>query len=686
MAQKIAAPRSTVWRLALIVLAVGLTYSNSLNGPFILDDELTVIQNEQIRRWWDWRSVLFPERELAVAGRPVVNATFALNYAISGLDVRGYHLVNIAIHLACALLLFGVVRRTLELPSIAAVFRSRARNLALGVALLWGLHPLNSEAVNYVTQRTESLMAMFFLLTVYASIRGLGPRHRLWWASVASASCALGMACKETMVTAPVVVALYDCVFVFGSLKKALRARRPLYACLAASWLVLAAVLSSGPRVHSAGFAVSLHPWTYLLNQAGMITRYLGLTFWPESLVVNYGWPVSLTLRDVMPQMALIGSLVAMTIIGLWRAPKIFFLGAWFFITLAPASSIVPIATEVGAERRMYLPAMALITLVVLGGSWAWRLVCDRWVHSLRARSRVSAAVPAVVLALVATALAATTMARNREYQSALQLAQTVVERYPTPEALHVLGNQLVAAGDRAEGIRRLREATAGNTRAHFSLGFALYSEGKLDEAVEQIEAFIRHEPLLLEVISARILLGQIRAKQGQWPEAQQQYQTVLTMVPGHVEAYGLLAEALVAQKRHQEAIAPYRRYLASRPADVEALTNLGIALVENEQLREATEMFRRAVDVDPSRADSQRNLAVALFDGGDFDGAARHAQRALASRPNDVFLRSLLGRVFARQGKFEESARQFEQVLQLDPSDQYARDALVALKDRMRR
>ena len=226
----------------------------------------------------------------------------------------------------CALLVFGLVRRTLELPiasGTAAKLRLKppgpgrqSTNLAFAAALLWTLHPLTTEAVDYVTQRTEIMMALFYLLTLYASVRAWrhlrldrpstlrrAPRAAVErrWQAVAILSCAAGMACKESMATAPLMVVVYDSIFLFGSLKQALAARRRFYAGLAMSWVLLAALMWSGPRIHSAGLASGVSPWVYLLNQTVMITEYLRLTVWPRSLVANYGWPLVLTLGDVLP-------------------------------------------------------------------------------------------------------------------------------------------------------------------------------------------------------------------------------------------------------------------------------------------------------------------------------------------------------------------------------------------------
>lgn len=140
------------------------------------------------------------------------------------------------------------------------------------------------------------------------------------------------------MVTAPAVVWLFDIVFVFGSVRAAVRKRWPLYAGLAATWLVLAVVVSSGLRMYSAGFATKVTPWTYLLNQTVMIPRYLKLTVWPRGLVVAYGPVPSLTLAAVWPYAAIVVLAGAATVAALLRSPLAGFVGAWVFMTRAAKS------------------------------------------------------------------------------------------------------------------------------------------------------------------------------------------------------------------------------------------------------------------------------------------------------------------------------------------------------------
>ena len=458
---------------------------------------------------------------------------------------------------------------------------------------------------------------------------------------MAVVSCALGMACKESMATAPMMVALYDRIFVFDSWRAAIARRKWMYIGLAATWLVLAVLMASAPRQGAAGFSSGVSAWTYLLNQAVVITEYLRLSIWPRALVAFYGWPVPLTLGDVVPYAVFIAILLAVAVGALARAPTLGFLGAWFFVTLAPASSVVPIATEVGAERRMYLPLLALAVLAVVGADFAWRRA-RRHLHPRHAAAEAAAppppgsigsaglpaAIPIVLLLAVSGALASGTIVRNREYGSALALTRTVVERRPTGVAHHMFGEQLLAAGREEDAVRQLTEAVAkGNSRAGYQLGVTLFNQGKLPEATERLEAFVRTyqlpyrlvprwlEPPLVEVVQARLAIGQALAAGGQWRRAAEQAQGVLHLVANHVGARLLLADALFGEQRWEEAGAQYREYLQARPGDGRALINLGVTQVATGKLDEAIATFARAVEADPGNARAKQLLSMARED-----------------------------------------------------------------------
>ena len=244
-----------VWVVVVLIVGAGvLAYHNSFGGAFIFDDFSSIGENSSITKLWPpWQALSPPSGGEAVQNRPIVNFSLAINYALGGTDVWGYHATNLAVHLLAALTLFGIVRRTLRLPTVSEGLRENSTLLALATALIWMVHPLQTEAVTYIIQRTESLAGMFYLLSLYLVIRGMSSSRSLWWYIPAVISCALGMGSKEMMVTAPLIILLYDRVFVSRSFKEVFRRRGILYLALAATWGILLVLVSTGDR-SSAGY------------------------------------------------------------------------------------------------------------------------------------------------------------------------------------------------------------------------------------------------------------------------------------------------------------------------------------------------------------------------------------------------------------------------------------------------
>lgn len=646
-------PRLAWWRPTIIVLVTLLTYASSLSLPLVFDDRVTILENPQIRNPWTV-DVLRPARELPVAGRPLANLTFAWNYAVGGTAVEGYHLVNLALHLACALALFGVVRRTLQLPGLSS-WRPHADDLACATALLWAVHPLNSEVVNYLTQRTESLMALAVLMTLYASLRSRSSTRSTGWEIVAFLSCLAGMGAKETMAVAPVVVLLFHAAFVDGSLAAALKARPRLYGMLGATWLVLAGLMATSPRGLSAGFASGVSPWQYLWNQAPIVAHYLSLAVWPTKLVAHYGTPVELSPGDVLLPGAFVLALLVTTGIAFVRWPRAGYPGAWIFITLAPTSSLVPIATEVGAERRMYLAMMAVAAgACCLAGYALWLRRTDRTDAPDTAAATPRVFIVAVAFVAVAIGLGVLTVRRTREYASGLVLAQTSLERWPSATARLMVGTELAAAGRHKEALPYLREAAEQMPRGRYNLGVELFNAGELDEAGRQLQQFVSTYPDLIEAVPARALIGRTLAARRDWPAAIAEFEAVVRMAPGQSAGQELL---------------------------VSALGDYGAELVGAGQLAEALVRFRRAAELAPSSATAQRNLATALYDSRDLDAAIASARRAVALAPADPAGHNLLGRALAVKGDLGQAVSELARAVELSPSDAGFQEDLARLR-----
>lgn len=475
-------------------LLVSVTFWNSQGGVFLFDDFASIHQNSTIRELWPpWLAFNPPGRGESVAGRPLANWTLALNYAAGGLDVRGYHVVNILLHLACTLLAFGAIRRLLRLSGPPAV-SNRANEIALAIAAIWAVHPLQTEVVDYVVARTESLMAACYLLCVYASIRAHeSPGRR--WNIVAILAAGLGMLSKESMATVPVAIVLIDRALLFPSFADAFRARRSLYLGLGASLLILVALATAAPRANSAGFAVRTDAAAevslggYLLNQSLIVPHYFKLLVWPTDLVLDYGLIAPLALAAVLPYAA------ALIVLGalagwLWFAkPRAGLPFVLCLLQLAP-TTLVPIISEVGAERRMYLPSLALISAMLV---YAWQVIPRKMLI--------------VICSVLIGSLAMISMRRNAEYSSTYEMWRTVVERRPHGRAHLNLAVAANESGRTGEVLPLLRKAVVDYPDAEHPLGERLYQERRYAEAISHLETFLRVRSTHFQAEAAKQLL-----------------------------------------------------------------------------------------------------------------------------------------------------------------------------------
>ncbi|MGD0651135.1 MAG: tetratricopeptide repeat protein [Verrucomicrobiia bacterium] len=522
-----------MWRKLspLILTGAGLlAYCNTFRVPFIFDDLNAITNNAHIRTLWPpWEAMITPA-QTPVAGRPVVSLSLALNHAVSGLQPWSYHAFNLALHIANALLLLGIVRRTVR--------GERTDGTALAVALIWLVHPLLTGSVTYVVQRTELLMALFFLLTLYCMIRG--------WEFGAVVASALGMGSKEVMAMAPLVVLLYDRMFLAGSFREALRQRWRLYAALGATWLVLVASIGGGARSTTVGIGFErITPLRYALTQCGVIAHYLRLAVWPRPLALDYDdWPIAQSVADVWPAVGLVVALVAVTLWALWRKQRWGFLSAAFLLILSPTSSFVPIVSEVAAEQRMYLPLAVVVATIVFG---VRVLVKD----PLRR---------GVLVAVAVVGFGSMTVRRNGDYVSDLAIwSDTVAKRPNNARAQMSFGVALLERGKVDEASAHLREAVRlkpGYGAAHDDLGAALAKQDRLAEAIAEFREALRCEP---NNARAHYNLGLALVKEGDPAGAVPQFAEAVRLEPDFARASKQLASALAQLGRTNETTRPLK-------------------------------------------------------------------------------------------------------------------------------
>jgi tetratricopeptide (TPR) repeat protein len=532
--------------IAVVAGAVWAVYGRAVDAPFLFDDPLSIENNSSIRQLWplvgnaDHAGPLNPGQYNPMAGRPLVNLTLALNYHFGRLNPAGYHVLNIWLHVLSALLVFAIVRRTLRLPYFGGRFDRAAGPLSLGVALLWALHPLQTEPVIYITQRTELMVGFCYLATLYGSLRyWAAPTRgsRATWLALAVLASLAGMASKEVMVTAPVVVLLFERTFIAGSFRRAWHQSRFLYVGLAATWVLLLALNHSGPRSDTAGFHLGVPLYAWWFTQAKVLWIYLKLVVWPWPVAIHYGMPYLDSLAAAWPWLLGVALLAIALVILLWRNHPVGFLGAWMLLVLSP-TLVVPIVTEVAAERRMYLPLAALAALVIVGGYW----LVQQTAQWLRREGKDPGMIFAVAsCSLVAVFLFSYIVSTQRleVYHDNLALWQSTVEAQPKdPIALVSLGVQFEGQGQTEEAMRCYRRAIElkpDYAEAHNALGVLLGRAGQTQQAVKHFEKAVQSQP---NFSAAHYGYGIALMTVGRRRDAIAQFEEALRLSPDSAEAY----------------------------------------------------------------------------------------------------------------------------------------------------
>ena len=657
---------------ALLLIGMALVaYQNSLSAPFIFDDYGTIVGNTAIASLW-------PARGVTTSMRPLVHLTLAVNYAIGGFRPWGYHLVNLAIHTLAGLTLLGVVRRTLHLPALRSRYGQAASGLALAVALLWTIHPLQTSSVTYLIQRSESLMGLCYLLTLYCVIRTATTQAQPHWTILAVVCCALGMGSKPVMVTAPLMVLCYDRIFLSCSWRQLIRQRRGLSLGLMATWGVLAACLlwDTGHSKATFGAGLQVTPLDYVATQPGVVLQYLKLALWPQSLCLDYGWPVARTAEAILVPTVTVGLLIAATGWALWRFPKIGFLGFWFFGILAPTSTVFPLA-DAAMEHRMYLPLASVIILVVLGGYAAIsQLPVSR--ESLRRR------LGAGLIVICAVALTAGTIRRNVDYRSQLAMWNDVVTKRPENARGHLyLGNALDARGRLQEAAAHFLEALRlrpGYAKAHLNLGNALTKQGQLDEAAAHFLEALRLEG---DFLQAHVGLGVVLSRQGRLDEAIDQFEKALRIDPDFALTHNNLGSVFLKQGRLDEAMAEFTKAIRLDPSLANAHLNMGRALRQQGNGVEARTFLAEAVRLQPGDASAHYEYGLALAMEGVLDQARQHLEEAVILQPEFPAAQYNLGITLFQQGRLELAEHYLSEALRQNPGFTDARLGLDELRRR---
>ncbi|MCB9853376.1 MAG: tetratricopeptide repeat protein [Phycisphaerales bacterium] len=656
------------------VLAVltSRAYANSFKGDFVYDDTKWIEQMSVDR-------VKDPIRSALGARRPVVDLTLTYNYiraekhpAPRAMTVRelpdpyGYHVVNLIIHILAGLTLFGLVRRTIRIGPFSDPVKESAHWIAFCIAMLWLLHPLQTQSVTYIIQRAESMMGLFYLLTLYCLLRYAttqdGPIRISWLICTLIAAC-LGMGSKAVMVTVPIVALIFDRAFLAQNWRELFSKRWPAHACIAASLLVLVScgvvkgvLFKPNARNATVGFGLSnkqhqyyVSPFEYLLTEAKVIPRYLKLSALPTDQVLDYKMekvdPHVLTFGELFSESLLPGAFVLLmlgaTAFGLYRRHWLGFVGVWFFVILAPTSSIIPIRDPI-YEHRMYLSLAAVIALFVAG---LWFVLQRLTKESLRA---ALGPICAAVCLIPAAAFAYGTYQRNALYQDPTELWEDNIAKVPD-------------------------NWRARNNLAKRYLDIADEKPKNIDKAINHLVLAVQNNP---QFVNGWYNLGNAYSRKKEYDKAIDAYQNALKSNPRYTVAHIMIGNAytdkgnmLFSQRNRSDGIAA---------------------------LEQAAEAFKTAIPTAERSTTNERTLrARAQYNLGNtysrlwqlqngpperLDLARAAYADALETLPNHSSARVGIGLTYIRQSDFQKAIHWFDEALKYNPPPN---ETMIALFNR---
>ncbi|GAB4339586.1 MAG: hypothetical protein Kow0089_12550 [Desulfobulbaceae bacterium] len=583
-----------------LFLAGTVTYWNSLDVPFYLDDFRNIVENSHVHiRNVTLASLSEAAFESPLRKRPVANISFALDYLLHGGSLRGFHLVNLALHLGNGFLLFLVFRFTVRASTQDG--KESGMLVPFLATLLWLVHPLHTGSVTYIVQRMLLLSVFFYLLSFYCYLRGRtsvsGPRTWTWFACALTAGL-LAMGSKENAVTLPVVLFLYEWFF-FQDLDQGwLRRRAWIVGGMAVGGFLLFVFYVGSIEKILEGYAN--RPFTLgerLLTEWRIILIYLGLLAFPHPSRLNMDHHVSVSRSLIDPPSTIVSLLVILLMVcfaatAAKRQRIVSFAILWYLVNLILESTILPL--ELIFEHRAYLPSIFLFPAIVL--------LLFRFVR------------PPVVAAGLVLAVSVLcgfwTIQRNEVWRDPVRFWSESAAKSPQ------------------------------KARPFMNLSVALREAGRIDEAIRASQRAIALDP---GFVNAWVGLGAAYEAKGDFAAAEQQYRRALEMMPGYTKVYNGLGVLYARQGRMREALASFNRALALDPDDRNALVNRASILAQLGNPGAAIRDFRQALESGGPRPDILFNLAVAYTALGEIQAAVHAYEELLRLDPADQEARANL-------------------------------------------
>ena len=652
--------------VAIILILGIIIYSNSFNCSFNFDDTNSIVGNKaiqnlsDIKTWWNYSS-----------NRPIAYFTFALNYHFGQLNVWGYHLVNLIIHLITSCIVGWLTLLIFSTPAMKdnPIIKHK-KTLAFFVALLFVSHPLATQSVTYIIQRLASLVAMFYLLSLSLYVKGRlsekGITKYIWFAG-AFVSAVLALLTKENAYTLPFAILLFD-IFFLQTKKRKINFKDYRFVILFCGFVIFLVLLF---YKYSAYIFKSLPPTgghnyvittvNYLFTQFSVITKYIQLLFLPIHQNLDYDFPISNSFfepRTILSFFSLL-SLIGLAVFLFKRNRIISFAIFWFFLTLSIESSIIPI-DDLIFEHRTYLPSFGFFLILIIS---IYSLIWNKYKY-----------LGLSILLIIIGCNSLLTFNRNNVWKDDFSLWNDAVLKSPNKARPYY--NRGVIFSDNKKYNQALNdyskaiEINPNYLSAYYNRGIAYDNLGQWNNAITDYTRAIEiNSKYLLAYYNRGIAYGNL----GQWNIAIADYTKAIEIDSNNKEAYSNRGNVFGTLGQFDKAIANYTSAIEIDPKFKDAYYNRGIAFTSIKLWKNAIADYSKVIEIDPNNTSAYSNRGIAFANLGQYQNAISDYSKAIEIDPNYIIAYNNRGYAYIKLEEWDKAISDYTKTLEINPDDKLA-------------
>ena len=691
--------KPTIHMLLIAALSL-LVYSNTFNVPFVFDDNVNIVNNPIIKSFTAFNNILEPPVShvpLCVSNlfktRFLGYLTFALNYALNGLDVIGYHIINLLIHIISALLVYWFIVLTSKTPFFSRYNYNNSNFAAVAFfsALLFVCHPIQTGAVTYIVQRFASLATMFYLLALVLYIKfrlseSIRIKYTLYISTVIVAVAA--MLTKEISFTLPVVIAMYEFMFFEGKKPARIVHLIPLFLTMMIIPLLLSTTMGSFETMRLAS-TNKITRLEYFFTQFTVLVVYIRLLFLPLNQNLDYDYPIyhSLFNSSVLFSMVFLFSILNIGLLFLYRSRirnnnavylRLTAFGIfWFFITLSVESSIIPI-DDLVFEHRLYLASVGFFIAVVTISHFLIKTLLVNKFNFMR--------IFIPVFALIVIILSGATYARNATWSTEISLFEDVIQKSPLKHRAHYsLGFAYLQNNRINDAIKELSIATKlkpDSADAHNNLGVAYSKVSKFDDAVKEFTIALQLKPENAGFLNN---LGMAYMGQRKFDDARNYFEKAIKTDSGYLDPHGNLGLLYEIQGDIDKAAREYRFVLQRDSNIINIHNNLGVQFFKQGNFEAAINKYKLVIKLKPDLAQAHYNLALAYHKQNRLSASLQELTNTIRLKPDLASAHYNLGLVYRQQGHFDKALTELRDALELKPDYIQARQALEDMQSKIK-